>query len=263
MPILNNQNSTKNITPHEITKKVARYCLPHMMISVAVPFGVLIISLFLRAAGLLNIAEITANYIAFPLALLSPVIITIKVIGTIKGAFPRKTKDEHNVLLSILLCSALSFLALEITFNVSCALLGLYPLDFAGAAYMRDMFFSSPSAMLLFYFTILILYITVNMMTVAAYFIGHKKKNKFNFTISCLVFILIYVIILILFLLSYFAATFLDIIALESIQIQGSIFNSSMLCSFITFIVISVPFNLILYKVIINVVRNIKKELHQ
>ena len=90
-----------------------------------------------------------------------------------------------------------------------------------------------------------------------------RQKNKFNFTISCLVFILIYVIILILFLLSYFAATFLDIIALESIQIQGSIFNSSILCSFITFIVISVPFNLILYKVIINVVRNIKKELHQ
>ena len=264
MPILNNRKTSQSKAPlpYEVTKKVARYCLPHMLLSVAIPFGAIIIALLMRLTGLINVAEFITEYIAFPLALLSPVIITLKLIYAIKGAFPRKTNDKHNVILSILICASLSFLILEIMFNLSCALLGLYPLNFASATYMRDMFSSSPSAIILFYFTLLVLFITINMMTITAYLMGHKKNSKFNFTKSCLVFILIYVIILILFLLSYFVATFLDIIALEGIQIQGSIFNSSILCSFITFIVVSIPSNLILYKIIIKSVMNIKKELH-
>ncbi len=257
MSIINNEKNYKTVHSN-VFLKVCKYCFPHMLIIATIPFIFVLISLLFRLFGAINIAESIAMYMAFPIALISPMISTVKIIYALKGAFPRKTDDSHKVVLSVFFCYAVCTLITIILFNISCSIYRAYPLDFPSAAYMRDMFTSSPSAMMLFYFTVFCLYITISLMAVTAYFIGYKKKTKHSFSISCLVFILMYVIVLVAFILAYFAATFMDIIALESIQISSSIFNSSMLCAFLTFLFTSFLLSPIIYCINIKTLKSLQ-----
>ncbi len=238
MPIVEKRN-TGSVTVAPVFKKVAAHCLPHMLIIVLIPFALIILSLVIRALGAKSASEAIAYYIAFPLALLSPLFITVKQINTLKAAFTRKTKDSHRVILSVFFCSGICIVLLECFFCLSCALYGFYPLEFRAAAYMRDMYASSPAAVILTYTAVFFAYALISLMSTTAYFIGDSSKKKIRFTLSCLVFVGMYMLVLIMFLLAYFCATFLDIKALESIQISSSFFNSSILCSFVTFIIIS------------------------
>ena len=240
-------------------KQVAEYCLPHMLLAIMIPFIILIVGLVMRYVNLTTVAEFTVDFIAFPLALLSIAVITIKEIYALRGAFPRETNDKNTVILSILFFSAFCVFLLISLFHFSCYLLGLFPMDFRGAAFIRDMYRSSPAAINIFYVAIFFFVNTLSQMTISSYFIGHNKQHRLKFSYSCLIFILMYVILLLVFILSYFIATFLDIIALERIQISNSIFNSSILCSFVTFIVISIPYNIILYFIARNTLSKIKK----
>ncbi len=260
MRIVNNKNIKPTQTSTQVFKKVCVYCLPHMSALTLAPFSVVLLSLLISVMGGFSVAEFLTTYVAFPLAVAAPLFITVKIIYALKGAFPRKTNDSHKVVLSVFFCSSLCIVVLELLFNLSCAMYSAYPLRFMGAAYMRDMFASSPSAMILFYVTLFFLYTVISLMSVTAFFIGDSTKKRFSFTLSCMIFIGMYVILLLLFILAYFAATFLDIIALESIQISGSIFNSSMLCSFITFILLSIIVIPLLYIINMSYLKKIKAD---
>lgn len=258
------KQTTKNtVRPADTIKKVTQYCLPHMLTAVLIPFCLIVISLILGLFNLTGIAEMIVNYIAFPLSLVSTVLITLKQIYALRGAFPRETKDKNTVILSVLACSIISFILLINLFHISCYLLGIFPMSFSGAAYIRDMYTSSPAALNLFYVTIFFLISTLSIMCSAAYFIGYNKGGRFSFSYSCFRFIIMYVLLLVIFVLAYFIATFLDIIALERIQISSSIFNSSILCSFVTFILVAIPFDITLYFILRKNLLNIKKELHR
>ena len=248
------------INPSFVIKKVAEYCLPHMLLAVLIPFFLVILSIMLCFLDLISIAEIIVNYIAFPISIFSALIITLKGIYALKGAFPRNTKDENIVIISVLSCILISYLLLINLFHISCYLLGVFPLNFSGAIYIRDMFYSSPSALILFYVAIFSLLITITNMTLTSFFMGYKRGGRFCLSYSCIKFVLMYVILLILFILCYFFATFLDIITLEKIQIQNSIFNSAILCSFVTFILVSLPYNIAQYFLLKH--NLIKKEMH-
>ncbi|MBQ2863148.1 MAG: hypothetical protein IJE84_03140 [Clostridia bacterium] len=264
MPILNKSNRTGIYSANvDITKKIYLYCIPRLLLYIIPPFAAVILSLIIRAIGVIAAAEFILNYIVIPLFIFCGVLINIKTVDIIKRSFPRTQKDGHKVLSRIISSSLLSFAALVITIIISLLLYGIFPYDFPAASYLRDMMYISPYAITIFFMTLLILIFTFSQIAVASYFIGHKKQTKFTFTKSCLVFFLIYVALLILFVLSYFAATFVDIIALENIQIVNTIFNSSILCSFITFDLIALPCSLIMYFITYKSLNTSKKELHR
>ena len=263
MPIINNRNTTEIYSTNiDLTKRIFIYCIPRMLLSIIIPFIVIILSLIIRAIGIVSIAEFILNYIAIPLFIIAAIIININTTDIIKRSFPRPKMDAHRVLTSIFISSLLSVAVLVLTVLISVSVYGVFPYDFPVASYLRDMMYISPYAITIFYITLFVFIFTISCMATTSYFIGHKRKNKFNFTQSCLVFLIIYIIVLIFFIVSYFAATFIDIIALENIQIANTIFNSSILCSFVTFDVIALPCNLILYFILYNRLTNTKKELH-
>lgn len=264
MPIINKRvNNNIYSKNKDITKQIAIYCIPRMMLYVAVPLAIVVLSLIIRAIGLITAAEFTLDYIAIPLFIIAPVLINIKTTNIIKKSFPRTKKDERIVLTSILSASLLSLASLVITIIISVSVCGIFPYDFPVASYLRNSMYVSPYAITIFYITLFVLISTLSQMATTSYFIGHNKESRFNFTRSCVVFLIIYVALLILFVMSYFIATFFDIIALENIQIKNTIFNSSILCSFITFDVIALPYNLILYFILYNSLNTTKKELHR
>lgn len=247
MPIIPIQKNS-NAKPHnKVFTQVCKYCLPQMVTATVFPFALVLLTLLLGAVKALPAAEFTAHYIAFPIALCVPLFYTLKMIFALKGAFPRKTNDSHKVVLSVYFCSCICTLLLIILFILSCTLYSAFPLNFKGAAYMRDMSASSIGAMFILYSTVFIFYSFVSLMAVTSYFIGNRSRVKFKFTLSCIIFFIVYVIFLILLLLCYFTSTFIDITALENIQIAQSIFNSSMLCAFVTFDVLAVLTTPILY----------------
>ena len=259
MPIIPNKKShAKSTTQKPVFSKVCKYCLPQMLTITIIPFVLVIISLILATINAITAGEIIAHYIAFPLALCVPLFHTVKMIYALKGAFPRKTNDSHQVALSVHFCYCLSTMLLIILFIISCNLYSAFPLNFRGAAYMRDMTASSSGAMFILYSTVFIFYTFISIMILASYFIGDRSNVKFKFTLSCIVFFAIYVIFLIFLILCYFTSTFIDITALENIQIAQSLFNSSMLCAFVTFDVLAVLTIPILY--FINI-KFLKKEL--
>lgn len=227
--------------------RVMKYCLPHELLITALPFFIVVISILTASFGAIESAEFISFKIAFPIALLAPLFITVKQIGVLKSSFPRKTDDSHKIILSVFSSTLLCQLILIILFCISCSIYGLFPLNFRPAAYIRDMYMSSPAAMIITYITVFMAYTIVSLMSTTAYFLGERTKNRFSFTISCLIFAGMYVLLLIIFLLAYFSATFVDIKSLEDIQIANSIFNSSMLCSFVTFIFIVIASLPILY----------------
>ena len=243
------KNKSHNNTKREKAPsflEIIKYCLPHMGIMALIPIACVILTLILRAFGLSTIAEFATSYIAFPQFILMPLGITVKVINTLKLSFPRNSYS-HRVFLSVLGCSAISTIAIELLFIIGCSLYGFFPLEFRGAAYMRDMYTSSPAAMNIFYMTLFMFYTFITMLILASHFISDRLVKKGKFTLSCLVFIAFYIFFLIFFLLSYFGATFLNIITLERIQINSSIFNSSMLCAFLVFDILSLLFSPALY----------------
>ena len=240
---------------HSITKKpkvptllqVFKYNLPHMGIMVMTPITTVVLSLILRAFGLSSAAEFITLYVAFPLFLFMPIGATVKTINTLKRSFPRKTNDSHKVFLSILLCSCVMTILTEVFFNIGCSMYGFFPKEFKWAAYMRDMYASSPAAMNIFYISIFFFYSFLSLLIITSYFIGDRVASKMKFTVSCLCFVLFYVLFLVLFLVGYFVSTFLNIIVLENIQIPYSIFSSGMLCAFVVFDVLSAIISPILY----------------
>jgi len=249
MSILNNKKRENNnyYSRTPVFKKVVAYCLPQELSMTLFPFLLVVISLIMASFKAVWAAEFITFYIAFPLAVIVPLLLTVKQISVLKSSFPRKKDDSHRVILSVFFSTLLCILLLIVLFCVSCSLFELFPMDFRAAAYMRDMYTSSPAAMIITYITVYIAYALLSLMSTTAYFLGEATKKKFSFTISCMIFLGMYVALLILFLLAYFAATFLDIKALEAIQIANSIFNSSMLCSFSTFIIIAIAAMPILY----------------
>lgn len=248
--IKNNKAGSKSgYAQTPVFKKVVAHCLPIELIITFVPFAMVLLSLLFAAFGAIDAAEFICYYLAFPLALTAPLFITLKQISTLKGSFPRKSNDSHRVILSVFFSTLLCFFLLICLFSLACSLYDMFPMNFRACAYMRDMYMSSPAAIIITYITVFMAYTLVSLMSTVAYFIGEGTKKKFKFTISCLIFVGMYVVLLVLFLLAYFTATFLDIKSLEYIQISNSIFNSSMLCSFVTFIFISVLSLPILYSV--------------
>ncbi len=247
MPILPKKDSQKQNNKAPVFLSVCRYCIPHMAIAAAVPFILMLLSLLIRAAGAVSTAEFTALYIALPLYIAVPLFCTVKVISALKGAFPRKSNDAHKVILSVFFCFCTVTAILIALFNITCATFSAFPLDFKWAGYMRDMNASSHGAMFIFYSSVFLFYTYISLMAVTSYFIGDRSRFRFKFSLTCIVFLLIYVLFLLLLLLSYFASTFMDITALENIQISQSIFNSSMLCAFVTFDVLAIITSPLLY----------------
>ncbi len=227
--------------------QIFKYCIPHMGIMAMLPITGVVVSLILRAIGLYAVSEFITSNIVLPMFILMPIGVTVKVINTLKRAFPRKTRDSHRILLSILLCSSLTTILIEVFFSIGCLMYGFFPLEFQWASYMRDMYASSPAAMNIFYFSAFVFYTFISLLIITAYFIGDRTTRKFKFTLSCLIFILFYVVFLILFLIGYFIATFLNIVVLENIQIANSIFNSGMLCAFLVFDILGVLISPALY----------------
>ena len=239
--------------------QVFKYCLPHMGIMAMIPITGVVFALILRAIGMSAISEFITSYIVIPLFIVMPTIPTVKVIGTLKKAFPRKTKDSHRIFLTVLLCSMLTTIVIEIFFNIGCLMYGFFPLEYKTAAFMRAMYAASPAAMNIFYTSAFLFYTFISMMIYAAYFIGYRSKLKIKFTLSCIFFLLFYVIFLILLLITYIGATFMNIIVLENIQIAGTIFNSSVLCLFVVFDMLSVLFLPILYFITLKFLNKKKK----
>lgn len=256
MPVILNKNRSSEQSHSSIFPKVCRYCLPSMLIATFIPFILVLISLLLGSLNAIPAAEFISHFLAFPIAVMTPLFFTVKNIYALKGAFPRKT-GSHKVVLSVFFCSCICTIILILLFDLSCALYGAFPLNFKGAAYMRDMFASSIGAMFILHVTIFIFYTFISLMAITSYFIGDRSKVRFKFTLTCIVFLAIYVVFLILLILCYFASTFIDITALENIQISQSFFNSSMLCAFVTFDILALITSPALY---FTNLRSLKKE---
>ncbi len=237
---MSNKAKKQNKYSHpSVFLRVAGYTLPTELIICSVPLIISLLSLLIRAVEGTAVAEFLYNYISIPLFILTPILITFKQISTLKKSFPRVGDDTHKVIFSVLGTSALTIFICVIMFIVSCYIFSSFPLDFKSAAYMRDMFTSSVTAMVIAAITVFVAYCLISLMTTCAFFMGEATGKKYSFTLSCLIFLLMYVLLLIIFVFAYFAATFLDIKTLETIQIENSFFNSSILCSFVTFIFIS------------------------
>ncbi len=247
-------NSKYASTP--IFKQVVLYCLKIEVIMASLPFVFVLISIGLRALSLKSAAEFISVFVVFPLFAIVPLLVTIKQINTFKRSFPRASNDKHRVILSVFFCTALIIIINIILFITSCYLYSFYPLEFREAAYIRDMFASSIGAMVITFLAVFVAYLLISLMVTTAYFMGEAKRKKYSFTLSCIIFFIMYVILLIIFVIAYLTATFLDIKALENIQIANSIFNSSILCSFVTFIVISLAAMPILYKLNFRALQN-------
>ncbi len=243
---MSNNRTKSKYSDIPIFVQVIRYCALKEAATTIVPFLFVLLSLLLKIFGANSIAEFTWKYIAISLFLLVPVIITLKQIETLKKSFPRD-KNENKVILSVFFLSAVSFILDIILFILSCYLNRIYPLSFKSAGYIRDMIASSFPAMTIFFIAVLFVFCLVSLMTTTAFFIGEASKKKLKFTLSCTAFLLMYIVLLVIFVFSYFTATFIDIKTLENIQIANSFFNSSMLCSFVILIFISIIALPILY----------------
>ena len=228
-------SKTKNINSQSLFIRVMSHCMPIEILATLAYLIPVVISLIIRYFSQKLAADFIFNYIAIPLALIAPVLVTVKQIKTLKASFPRESEDSHKVILSILSCTAISFILLEISFFITCQIYSIFPFDFYIASYVRDMFLSSIPAMLLCSATIFFAYLLISMMITTSYFYGESLYKNYSFTISCVSFSVVYFIFLIIFILSYFAATFVDVTALENIQIKNSFFNSSILCAFVIF----------------------------
>ena len=252
-----NTTQKKKYAKAPIFKQVVGYCIFPDLLFTVLPFGAVLISLALQALKASSAAEFIFNYIALPLFVIAPVLVTLKQINTLKKSFPRSS-DAHKVILSVFFSSGVCFATDVILFVLSAYACSVFPMSFRSAAYIRDMIASSPAAMTITFITVFMLFSLICLMTTTAYFMGEASKRKYSFTLSCLIFLIMYTVLLIIFILAYFGATFMNIKVLESIQISNSFFNSSMLCSFVTFIFICIPSLPILYKLNYNALNKLE-----
>lgn len=235
MPIItNNTKKQQRVDKSALFKEVMLYCLPHMLIITFVPFAFCILSLIIRALGAKDAAESLFLYIDLPLILSAPLFTTIKVITVLKRSFPRKDSLGKYILAYTTLSYLACLLLLIVLFIITCTFFDVFPLDFKIAAYMRDMHTSSPAALFVFYLTVFCGYALLSLLCVLSYFKGNFSNGSFKFTRSCLWFIIYYFPVLFLFLTVWFISTFIDVSALNKIQIAYSLFNSGMLCVFIS-----------------------------
>ena len=246
------KNSKKAHSQYEqkrtLFKKVLLYCLPTMLIISLIPFSLTLIALLLRAIGIIDISDAFYSYVIFPLTLISPVFLTTKVISVLKGSFPRKDSSGQRILIFVMLSFFVSLIILAIQFIISNELLGIYPLDFKLAAYMRAMHASSPMAMFITYISLICVYALLSIMAVCAYFKPQKSSKDRVVSASCMWFVIYYVPILLLFLLIEFISTFVDITGLQKIEIAHSLFNSGMLCALISLMITALIAYPIFYK---------------
>ncbi len=252
-----NNKITAKYSTTPVFRQVVSYCILPELIITLIPFALVLLSLALQAVKADYAAEILSYYVAFPLCLAAPLLITLKQVSTLRKSFPRNTPDAHRVILSVFFSSALCIIFEIMLFILSCYLYSIFPMKFLWAAYIRDMFSSSVGAMIITFSAVFFAYALISLMSTTAFFMGEASKKKFSFSLSCLIFLVMYVILLLIFVFAYFGATFLDIKALENLQIANSIFNSSMLCSFVTFILISVIAMPVIYKLNFNALKKL------
>lgn len=248
--IIKDQNKKiRHLAKVPVLSKVASYLIPTYLMIISVPFALNLISYLVCLLSFDNISDFIYNYISVPLYFICPIIVYIKQISTLTKSYPRKDNDKHRVFISVLSISSAAVLINILLFPFGAEILSVSINRFHIASYMSDMFVSSPLAMLIFYFSVFIIYSLIGMMCTSSFFIGDRSKFKNKFTVTCITFLAIYVLILILFVITFILATFTDISGIENIQINNSFFNSNILTAFIILDFISIIAYPILYKI--------------